>query len=507
MPSETGLSGASGASGGGGGGDASAANQVLALTALDSIYDALQLVGAEATSVQIRDAVTSLGDNATLADLATALAPLATEATQADVLAALDAQGLDIALIKSSVDLLVPDLDAVRVAVESTNTKIPASPAQDRTTAGAPSATRASDGTNFIDLALDTTFTGGLAIVQTRGYISVGAPVGSEKPILLGGTDGTNAQMVNVDSTGAIRLQSGGTPGSAAPSRTTQIGGSDGTNLRTLPIVNTTPAGSEYGALVRVVSMPNVTATVTGVATETTLSALSGKFASAATMSTGSGTVPTTTQVYAWGIGLNTAALGGANTPVVLPATLYGAIIQGYLANGAPVGSTVRPLPLLWDGTNQRFGLTDSSGRFEITNNRIPRTAHLNSATLPAAGAYTSQTAYTVPEGVVSITAYVVYTRGAAGGQVVLRPQWSNGTETAYETAVSSSVATGGTLRNQIELREILSPVVNTASAVTFAISFDVPAGATTFNLLAAEVGVTGTPGTCAITLTARYGS
>jgi hypothetical protein len=112
--------------GGGGGGDASAANQVLALTALDSIYDALQLVGTEATSADILAAVNSLAGGSTLGDLATALAPLATEATQADVLAALQAQGVDIASVQANVALLVPDLDAVRVAVESTDAKTPA---------------------------------------------------------------------------------------------------------------------------------------------------------------------------------------------------------------------------------------------------------------------------------------------------------------------------------------------------------------------------------------------
>jgi hypothetical protein len=127
MPSETGVSGASGAGAGGGGGDASASNQVLGLTALDSIYDALQLIGTEATSADILAAVQNLGDGATLADLATALLPLAsaaTEATQQDVLAALTTQGVDIGLVRTNVALLVPDLDAVRVATEATSVAI-----------------------------------------------------------------------------------------------------------------------------------------------------------------------------------------------------------------------------------------------------------------------------------------------------------------------------------------------------------------------------------------------
>lgn len=122
MPIETGAAGAAGVGGGGGGGDASAANQVLGLTALDQIYDALALAGTEATSADILVAVTGLGDGATLSDLASALSSDAV--TQASILSALQSQGIDIAATKSAVDLLVPDLDAVRVATEATNAKL-----------------------------------------------------------------------------------------------------------------------------------------------------------------------------------------------------------------------------------------------------------------------------------------------------------------------------------------------------------------------------------------------
>lgn len=46
--------------------------------------------------------------------------------------------------------------------------------------------------------------------------------------------DSTGANVANVDSNGALRTQSGGTPGTAVPNRATQVGGSDGTNLRTI---------------------------------------------------------------------------------------------------------------------------------------------------------------------------------------------------------------------------------------------------------------------------------
>lgn len=111
-------------SGGGGGGDASAANQVLGLTALDQIYDALALVGTEATSADILAAVNSLAAGATLADLAAALAPLATESTQQDVLAALETQAIDVGLIQANVALLVPDVDAMKDSLASIDGKV-----------------------------------------------------------------------------------------------------------------------------------------------------------------------------------------------------------------------------------------------------------------------------------------------------------------------------------------------------------------------------------------------
>lgn len=104
-------------------GSATAANQTLALDTLDKIYDALQFVGTDATSAQIKSAVEGLGEGASLNDLAAALTPLSKEATQQDVLMALEAQGLDIEEVRGNVALLVPDLDAVRVAVEALNSK------------------------------------------------------------------------------------------------------------------------------------------------------------------------------------------------------------------------------------------------------------------------------------------------------------------------------------------------------------------------------------------------
>jgi hypothetical protein len=181
----------------------------------------------------------------------------------------------------------------------------------------------------------------------------------------------------------------------------------------------------------------------------------------------------------------------------------FGGVVQGYTANGAALSGAERPVWIAgWDGSSKRALLCDASGRMSVIGNRVARTAHLASAALPAAGAFTSQTAYAVPEGVVGITAYVTYTRGTTGGTVLLRPEYGNGTETARESIAISSTASSENIRDTLGFREFVSPSADSI----FAIEFDVPAGCTTFRLLAAELGVTATPGTCAITLTAKYG-
>ncbi len=149
-------------------------------------------------------AVTSAG----LSNLDVALSTRASQATVATL--ALESGG-NLAASKTDLDTLVARTPVLgqALAAASTPVVLPASQA-----GGA--------------LALDATLTGGTQIAIAKGPVTVGAAVGSEKPMLVGGTDGTNAQMINVDTTGAVRLQSSGTPGTTAPTRATQIGGIDG---------------------------------------------------------------------------------------------------------------------------------------------------------------------------------------------------------------------------------------------------------------------------------------
>ena len=186
-----------------------------------------------------------------------------------------------------------------------------------------------------------------------------------------------------------------------------------------------------------------------------------------------------------------------------LPTALVGGRFDGNV--GAWLGSTV---PTIGPKTSAQSIPTvlASDYRAPVTHERIARSEHQASAPLPAAGAFTNQALFVIPEGVVGITAFITYTRGAAGGKVRMRPVFGNGTETARQTSVTSSVESGGTVVDQVALRDIDGPVVDTASAYTFEIHFEVPFGATAFALYGAEIGVPATPGTYAAAITSRYG-
>lgn len=142
-----------------------------------------------------------------------------------------------------------------------------------------------------------------------------------------------------------------------------------------------------------------------------------------------------------------------------------------------------------------------------VTNpNAQPVPLHLASATLPAAGAKTNQAAWPFEPGTTEILASVTYTEGAAGGYVALFPMWTTPAGevpgTVLDTTIDTSAAPTGKRRLYIE--EDDGPVPADGGALKFTIAFDVKEGApgaTAFRLLAAEGGVTATPGVCAMAL------
>lgn len=316
---------------GGGGGDATAANQVLGLTALDSIYDALQLVGTEATSADILAAVTSLSAGATLADLAAALAPLATEATQQDVLAALEAQAIDVGLIQTNVALLVPDLDSVRVATEATATAT-------GTTADADTSSTLVGLLKWIKARLPTTL-GSQGALKVEGVAS-GTPqptsnaVGSQED----GHSATIGATSDADTSNTLigrikKILATLTDGTA---KTVARGGAKGST--TAADVTSTASGSNHNSL-------------DVIAYDASGNAL---FGTAAQFTTGGAARPTAGFVNAIVGGLYPNALGGADTLYPLPVTSTGLIVEGRATEGSTVGSE-RPVKVGGtDGTHIR---------------------------------------------------------------------------------------------------------------------------------------------------------
>lgn len=134
----------------------------------------------------------------------------------------------------------------------------------------------------------------------------------------------------------------------------------------------------------------------------------------------------------------------------------------------------------------------------------VPRTVHREFLPLPAAGAYTDQPVWRIPQGIRRVTFYVTYQRGAAGGYAALRLMWGNGQEESQETLVDCEILVEGDESSQhLYLQELDGPVPPDSSPITFILQTTAPGGARTVRLLAAEEGVPGSPGVLGITLTA----
>jgi hypothetical protein len=137
---------------------------------------------------------------------------------------------------------------------------------------------------------------------------------------------------------------------------------------------------------------------------------------------------------------------------------------------------------------------------------RVARAVHAASATLPAAGAFTSPTAYAVPDGARAVNFYVTYARGAVGGYPLFRFTAGNGTETAASASVDSSAQVSAPYgRRAVLLDELAGPAPASADPITFVLPWRVSGGETHVALRAAEGGQPDTPGTCAVSLTAQY--
>jgi hypothetical protein len=136
-----------------------------------------------------------------------------------------------------------------------------------------------------------------------------------------------------------------------------------------------------------------------------------------------------------------------------------------------------------------------------------PTIAHIASATLPAAGAYyTSATPYQfwktrMNGGVRRLTVLTTYTRGGAAGGATVRPVWYFNSPTAQQNvALSAELSTYSASATATAGGTALT-VQDTASAVTEATVFTVPAGAVAVKIDCKESGNTAAPGALAVYL------
>lgn len=154
---------------------------------------------------------------------------------------------------------------------------------------------------------------------------------------------------------------------------------------------------------------------------------------------------------------------------------------------------------------------TPSGGIPASVNFIIPRTLHLDdgagaAVTLPAAGAFTNQTAFEIPPGLKKIAFDYVYTRGAAGGRATVRILWGNSVEETRALVIDqNSLAIAGT-NGEFNMYEeqIILPAPVDDNPISDKLEYEVPAGELTVRLVAAERGATATPGDLLITLTGR---
>ena len=132
---------------------------------------------------------------------------------------------------------------------------------------------------------------------------------------------------------------------------------------------------------------------------------------------------------------------------------------------------------------------------------------YLTSQALPAAGAYTPAQSLGVPVGTKRIAFWISYTRGAAGGFPVFRPQFQgNGVGIAMSANTVLDLSSFGTAGEfgtaKFYAEKLEGPPPSDDNELTYQLTFEVPPFTTIVELLAAEAGVVGTPGTIAIRYT-----
>lgn len=135
----------------------------------------------------------------------------------------------------------------------------------------------------------------------------------------------------------------------------------------------------------------------------------------------------------------------------------------------------------------------------------IPSTEYLASQVLPAAGAFTAAQATAVPVGTKRVSFWITYTQGAAGGYPSFRPQYQtaggdSGRATVLDLSSFTAANPEGTTKFYLE--DLDGPAPTDGQPITYELTFLLPADVTGIDLMAAEKGVTATPGTIGVRFT-----
>lgn|SRR5574341_9350 len=137
---------------------------------------------------------------------------------------------------------------------------------------------------------------------------------------------------------------------------------------------------------------------------------------------------------------------------------------------------------------------------------KAPAEVLFTSAALPAAGAELTKDV-TLPARTKRVTLWVSYTRGAAGGlpglTLSVQPAGSTSFFRSIVLDLGSFVASAPTGSTNFYVERLLGPAPADGTALLYLITIEVPASASVLRVGAAEVGVTATPGTLSMLVSA----
>lgn len=233
-------------------------------------------------------------------------------------------------------------------------------------------------------------------------------------------TDGTQktqlvssgGNVADVDSNGAVRLQSGGTPGVAVPNRATQVGGSDGTNLR---IIKTDTSGNQ---LVKLTNGTQEADTIAGDSGQNALLVACARKEVSFTTTTVQAVASTDVSNYSW-VSVHVVSQGGSSTITFQGSNdntnwVQASLIRSSVTSGAAVTSTTSaseiysgPLPFRYfrlNVTGIASGTTAGVIEFFASNKAI----HTQGLSASQSGTWTVQ-----PGNTANTTPWLTTDRGA----------------------------------------------------------------------------------------------